>query len=238
MKVSDLRLDRSIPKTTVVARRRNGMVIKYPEAPQDFDSLMQAHAEQFKRSVKEETQPEYFKRLQDELGIKRLGKGAFSHVFQHPTHPDVAVKVFTSSDEAYAAYLRYVQKRQHNKYLPKILSVHEHTHVPSKDDTRSEVDRLVDDKYTIVFMEKLRPATEKDVQVFLDHVQDLIGVKYTSMQAIGEKWQDLADQTQDPDLAQLAKAMVVMNNRYFVDLRGEKNVMMRGKQIVFTDPVS
>jgi len=37
----------------------------------------------------EEAKDKYFARLMNTLNIARLGKGAFGHVFQHPTLKDV-----------------------------------------------------------------------------------------------------------------------------------------------------
>lgn len=45
----------------------------------------------------------YIDRLVNELGIERIGQGVLGHVFKHPTHPEIAVKVYMK-DAAFDYY--------------------------------------------------------------------------------------------------------------------------------------
>lgn len=253
MKVADLY---SPDTKMVVARTKRGMVLKYPEGPQDFDALMKDLAAyrrkpkpQLIRRVQEESRSEYFKRLEDELKIRRLGNGAFARVFQHPTHPEVVVKVFTDEDQAYNKYLKFCQAHPDNKYLPKILSVHRHVNNPFKPDHDRTDDEIVDDRYTIVFMEKLEPSTMRAVTSF---AEKLAGPDYLDLAADKKddlfhltlfrrpQWLALAKQKHDPDLAEFAKffaATFTNSSASFPDLH-DSNIMQRGSQLVFTDPTS
>lgn len=211
-----------------VGRTKRGMVLQPTEVEQDFAALG------------EESKPEYFNRLEKELGIERLGHGAFARVFKHPTHPEVAVKVFTDEDEAYHAYLKFAQANQGNKYIPKILSVHNHVNNPHKRDHDRNVDELVDDKYSIVFMEKLTPISPAKFDALEIHIGDLLGGTSINLSKLTAKqWETISEQKQDKDLAVFAKFMMRVLRSYdaFADLH-EANVMLRGSQPVFTDPTS
>ena len=199
----------------------------------------------------EESKPDYYNRLEQELNIQRLGNGAFARVFQHPTHPEVVVKVFTDEDKAYKAFLKFCLQNQGNKYLPKILSVHHHDHTPKKKIKDRSIDEIVDNKYTLVFMEKLTPATKDDVTKFIksvpfeaQHLKNNLKaeVPYRLGQLVSfynAEWTDLSRQTEDKDLAEVANFFVgiLKKQMYSLDLH-DKNVMMRGSQLVFTDPTS
>lgn len=198
----------------------------------------------------EESKPDYYKRLEQELNIQRLGNGAFARVFQHPTHPEVVVKVFTDEDKAYKAFLKFCLANQGNKYLPKILSVHHHDHTPKKKIKDRSIDELVDNKYTLVFMEKLSTAKLEDLRKFIatapfetQWLKDKQAKPYSFVTNLNsfntDEWQDLASQTSDPELSTVAKffTKILKNETHTLDLH-DHNVMMRGSQLVFTDPTS
>lgn len=227
MKISEI-IRRQPVKSLVIARTKRGMVLQPTEVGQDFAAL------------REESKPEYFNRLENELGIKRLGHGGFARVFQHPTHPEVAVKVFTDGDTAYRSYLKFAQENQGNKYVPKILSVHRHVNNPKMRDKDRNIDQLVDDKYSIVFMEKLTPITNQKFDDLEVHIGDLLGGQSVKLKALSPgQWKKLSEQTTDKDLAAFAKFMTRVLRSYSAgsDLH-MANVMLRGSQPVFTDPTS
>jgi hypothetical protein len=198
----------------------------------------------------EESKPDYFRRLEDELNIKRLGSGAFARVFQHPTHPEVVVKIFTDEDLAYKKYLKFCLANQGNKYVPKILSVHKHDHDPKKPEKDLSIDEIVDNRYTLVFMEKLQPAKLEDLRAFIraapfesQELKDKQSKPYSFIVNLNSfdspEWQDLAKQTSDKELATIAKffTKILRDEEHALDLH-DRNVMMRGSQLVFTDPTS
>lgn len=230
MKISEI-IRRQPVKSLVIARTKRGMVLQPTEVGQDFAAL------------REESKPEYFDRLENELGIKRLGQGGFARVFQHPTHPDVAVKVFTDSDTAYRSYLKFAQENQGNKYIPKILSVHRHVNNPKMRDKHRNVDQLVDDKYSIVFMEKLTPSTVQKFRDLETYIHNLLGGKSEQsvlfLKLTPSEWKKLGEQSEDKDLAAFAKYMAKVIKSYSAgsDLH-IGNIMLRGNQPVFTDPTS
>lgn len=198
----------------------------------------------------EESKPDYFNRLEQELKIERLGSGAFARVFQHPTHPEVVVKIFTDEDRAYKAFLKFVLANQGNKYLPKILSVHHHDHTPKKKIKDRSIDELVDSRYTLVFMEKLQPAKLTDIREFIakapfesEQLKAKQAKPYSFVTNLNSfdsvEWRDLAKQTSDQELSVVAKffTKILKNESHALDLH-DFNVMMRGSQLVFTDPTS
>lgn len=186
----------------------------------------------------EESKPDYYNRLEHELKIKRLGSGAFARVFQHPTHPEVVVKIFTDEDHAYQSYLKFCLSNQSNKYIPKILSVHKHVHEPEKKNL--SIDELVDNRYTTVFMEKLKPATKAQIKKAIKDLPIELSSYTPSFAELEEEdFEALSKQTTDKDLASFAKFIlrVYKNDDHWPDLHNA-NVMMRGSQLVFTDPTS
>lgn len=181
----------------------------------------------------EESKPDYFNRLEKDLKIKRIGTGAFARVFQHPTDPNIAVKVFTDEDHAFRHYLKFCQAHPDNKYLPKIFSVVKHRHNPEKKDKDLTIDEIVDWKYSIAFMEKLKPVSKDYLVKFISKF-GIYDKEFADL--TDSEWRILAyRQDEDPDLAEFAKYLLKTN--YVPDLH-TKNVMLRGKQIVFIDPIS
>lgn len=180
--------------------------------------------------LNEEKLAQYVRRLTKELNIKRLGRGNYAHVFKHPTHPDVVVKVFTA-DSGYERYLRFVKKNQRNKYVPRII---DHVRIPDKD--------VEGGWYNIVFMEKLTRASYDDLHQEMSRWARLAGLKHhdqfsTPEELDLEDFEKLAYQTEDRDLAAVAREFLTLDNdddEYF-DLH-DGNVMMRGNQLVIIDP--
>lgn len=185
-----------------------------------------------------ESMQEYVQRLSKQ-GVKKLGGGGYAMVFQHPTMPNVVVKMLNVGDPGYEAYLEYCQgKGKGNPYCPKILQT-----VYAKD--------VFEDDFTknlrLIFMEKLKPLTKKDYDAFGNHCAKLMGTPDVwqddgpSMFEWWSTWVCLGLQKDDKDLAALAKYLVKVhiksNERLVFDVHGE-NIMKRGSQIVITDPFS
>lgn len=173
----------------------------------------------------------YVKRLKDTLNVTRLGKGAWGQVFQHPKMPNVAVKVF-HSDPKYNRFIRWAQKHQNNRFIPKVIDVV---------DVNSN-----DGKMSIVFFEKLTPATDTAVKKELNRIRKILGISAIGRQFKNfnaftpAEWEQMAEQTKDADLAEFAQWMVAnvtSRKKPTIDLHN-KNVMLRGSQLVFTDPAA
>lgn len=185
--------------------------------------------------LRAETLNSYVKRLK-KLGIKTLGRGQYADVFQHPTMPDVVVKLLTDNDPCYEAYVEFSRKTR-NKYTPKILDVvsaDQAFDVKGKDDLGD---------LRLVFMEKLEPLHYNRFIDFGEHVGKLAGFKsrfdIESALMDVETWIKVSKQKVDPDLAKLAKFLVKINKTGVkgsqLDLH-DGNMMVRGTQVVITDP--
>lgn len=198
----------------------------------------------------EEMRNLYLKRLTRELKLKKLGTGAFAHVFQHPAFSNVVVKIFTDEDTAYRRYLTFVQANQSNSYLPQVIGTYTHNAQKIKGykkATRYEYDP--DDlKYTIVFMGKYQKFNRaKFKQWSKTFVSPLLKPEEGDEEDFIPKTLDLDDfndwgtlrnlskQTKASNLASLCKFLY--RNRNDIDLH-DGNMMFREDFPVFTDPVA
>lgn len=99
-----------------------------------------------KEALAEEALKPYLDRLVSKEGIKKLGGGAFSQVFQHPHYGNVVVKVYTDKDTVYKRYVAWCMKHQSNPYVPKIVEQVSYKSPDTKE------------KYNIVFLQKMTPV--------------------------------------------------------------------------------
>ena len=173
-----------------------------------------------------------------ELGIKHLGAGSFATVFQHPTDPNIVVKIVTRRDPAYLNYLNWARKNQRNRYVPKILAVY-------------KVRFKFKDSAIIVFMEKLKPLKPAE---WVQFAYSLIGTKHKEItdmlflhvtpvhtdERLRLRLEDygwIAKHTADKDLKEI---MFVLPKLGKPDLK-RNNVLKRSgefhDQFVFVDPV-
>lgn len=173
----------------------------------------------------EETLSAYSDRLVKTLNIKRLGSGAYAHVFQHPHYSNVVVKVFQGKDKVYKKYLKWVMAHQSNAYVPQIIEA-----VPYKVPGG--------ESYTIVFMEKMTPMSTLKFRRWLRDVcgQDAVQAHHDY------DWDDLLEEmdsaillSNDHDLREVWGCIRSFGAKH-MDLHSG-NVMLRGTQLVFTDPV-
>lgn len=171
----------------------------------------------------EETLKGYSDRLVKTLNVKRLGSGAYAHVFQHPAFSNVVVKVFTNKDRIYKRYAAWCLKNQGNKYVPQIISI-----TPFKSETG--------DAYNIAFMEKMTPMREATFNTWVKAIVGDAGIKaidnydYDRLFTLFQK-----AKITDPDLKKVMDHILSYGSDTFDVHAG--NVMRRGSQIVFTDPV-
>lgn len=192
----------------------------------------------------EETLKQYSERLMHTLGIKRLGRGNFAQVFQHPVYHNVAVKV-VKDDPGYIKYAWFCMKNPTNPWLPKIIDV---VDVKIDDDDYDEDNdywRRTNKKplqvpIEVVFFEKLRPASSQEIYAAVQKVladvpsTELVREFFWDFTSFNrDTWHVVATYTTDPDLKQFAQ---LAHDERFEDIHNG-NVMMRGNQLVFTDPV-
>jgi hypothetical protein len=174
--------------------------------------------------VAKEAFDNYLKRLLD-MGMERLGKGGFSTVFQHPDHANVVVKVGLETPQSRAySWLNWCQSVR-NRYAPKV-------HYLNELDTATPTNwkRKAPPRMFIAFLEKLTPADPQVVRAFFkehDYVFAQLEPKFWGIDADNFKF------VEDKDLLAVLKTIDRIG---YSDLKLE-NVMMRGKQIVFADPV-
>lgn len=160
-------------------------------------------------------------------GYKVLGRpGAWGKVFQKPGSPYV-LKLFANEDEAYTAYAALCRSHQGNPYLPKIIG---------------KVVRVTD-HYSAVRLEPLAEPPD-----WSDRVEFLVArcslyiktVNYDPPDASSPYAMLISDARDfvesDPARKEACDLIASLLPRFELDL-SIYNVMMRGKQYVFTDPV-
>jgi len=161
-----------------------------------------------------ETYKEYTDRLEQQLKIQKLGEGSFGKVYQHPTLPNVVVKV-VNKDNANWDWWGFVKEQPKNPWVPKLYGLHD----------------LVLDNSTAgfaVFMEKLEPMQAMG----WEGVRDFF---FPFDVYDRNKWRLFAQRCKDKHLA--AVAHYLGNCKWLLDV-SRKNVMLRGHQPVFVDPVA
>lgn len=171
-----------------------------------------------------ETIDQYVKRLKN-IGVKELGKGFFSKVFSHPHNSEVAVKLTCKTDRRYINYAKKCQQLHENLWLPKILSINSV--------------KFSNGQRHLIFIERLRTAKAQEVKKAIHQI--LAGTNVTNVGKFKtfhdfstSTWLAVAAQSPSDDIRELAKIM----HRLRPDDLHNGNVMMRGEQLVFTDPVA
>ena len=170
---------------------------------------------------------DYIDRL-EELGIECIGEGAYACVFQHPTLKNIVVKVFKTKDVEFAKYLKFCRTHQHNPYVPKIYGHH-----------RSSTE------YEIVFLERLKRVrvwqavsrlVSKQFTLTKEQAKNL---KSAFMMPEPETFRELnklvKSRAANPDFEEFWNHIRTHGPRRLDFHPG--NMMLRGKQLVFTDPV-
>lgn len=188
------------------------------------------------RHLCEEPLRDYLTRLVSKEGIKLIGKGAYSHVFQHPQFHNVVVKVYTAKDVLFKDYVQWCLKNQHNIYVPQIIE-----DIPYSDGTNN---------YHILFMQKMKPINDAQFEQILTKIMKL------DQEADEDLVYLLNDAIDMVDMEGLNSFMRTCFKRGYgdkhlyeiwekiksyginkIDLHSA-NVMLRGNQLVFTDPVA
>jgi hypothetical protein len=218
VKVDELLDQGSAFRDKIIARIK---AAKSPEEKQKWAAYLVKN----RFSVYEETMKEYHDRLVSTLNIKKLGSGAYAHVFQHPTYHNVVVKVFTDRDTTYKKYVNWCLKNQGNKYVPQIIEM-----VPVKSPSG--------DKYNIVFMEKMNPVSGPSFHHWLETKFGTAVMSAYADSDYDQMFIEFGKAVQagtDSDLKKIWAHIKTYGADHFDLAAG--NVMSKGLQIVFTDPV-
>lgn len=176
-----------------------------------------------KQELAREPYDDYLKRLLN-MGIDRIGKGGSASVFQHPKFKNIVVKIGLEGKQSKVySWLKWCSTTT-NPYAPRVYHLDElEAGPPAK--PKSYTPRMF-----ICFMEKLAPADPKVVkQFFKEH-------DYVFAQLEPRFWgidPDNFKHVEDKDLLEVLRAIRRIG---YSDLKLE-NMMMRGQQIVFVDPV-
>lgn len=176
----------------------------------------------------------YSKRLVSEE-MQIIGRGAFSHVFEHPQLPNVVAKLVSARDKNYQRYIAWSQRHLHNPFVPTVLDMIEC--------------KAPRERYFIVFLEKLTNfRTDKS---YVHHLAKAIGcltqaeidriekhLYYFTFPALYRMLDRIITSKRCKNV-QLKEVwnFLALSGFHRLDLhRG--NVMLRGKQLIFTDPIA
>ncbi len=171
-----------------------------------------------------ETLDQYTRRLR-KMKIKQLGSGAYSRVYAHPEHEDVAVKLLTDEDPRYLKFAKECMKLD-NPWLPKVYSI--------------EKVRFGDGEVShLIFMERLNKPTAVKIKKASEVIQQDLPAclrinagNFANFRPM--VWRRVKQYTKDKSIKQMANLLAKIDTNDIHD----GNVMMRGDQLVFTDPVA
>jgi hypothetical protein len=162
-------------------------------------------------------------RILTDAGYWLIGTGSFGSVFYKDGQKSV-LKLFKTSDRAYRAFVDMARQHQDNPYFPKF--------------SRNAV--RINDEYSAVRTELLRVAYDTN---FIKFVSSYITFSE------GRKPDDIDEadtlnmaidwlKTQPASLTEACKILqqVIRDHDFHLDLH-DKNIMKRGTQIVFIDPL-
>lgn len=231
MRVNELFRTTELSRDDVLLRMKNS---KSKEEKEKWAAFLVKH----RYALHEEGLPTYLARLVNKQGIKMLGGGAFSQVFQHPHYGNVVVKVYTDKDTVYKKYVSWCLRHQGNPYVPKII---EQVKYKSPD---------TGDKYNIVFLQKMTPI--KTVQKLITLLVKALNLNTKAaedlpfMTAFGQQGREAQDfrlidkyvkkGRADKDFTEVWNHIRTYGADKF-DLH-PGNVMLRDGQLVLTDPVA
>ncbi len=166
-----------------------------------------------------ETYKTYVARLLD-VDLKKLGEGSAGTVFQHPTFANLVVKVVKHYGY-YVKFARFALANPHNPYLPRVVAIQKVKFVDSP-------------VGFLVFVEKLRPASDEAVERFFNQVPYEFRVPSVDRRLNRDGWKYLAN-SKNANVRQFAELMLA--NFPHLDLFTD-NIMSRGSQLVFSDPLA
>jgi hypothetical protein len=167
-------------------------------------------------------------------GFTPIGKGSFATVWEHPNF-NYVVKTFNARNTAFLQWFKAALSNQNNPFIPKYLSAKPLRIAPG---------------VLGVKMERLAP-TSGSAATIIELTDELIEdfVQSGKEESIGFFGIQQEMQKHYPQLVSFAKANdgytqavaailnIIVNGAGVNDLSNPKNAMMRGNQLVFTDPV-
>jgi hypothetical protein len=159
---------------------------------------------------------QYVNRLK-KLGLEHIGDGFNADVFQHPTMPDVAVKVVDAVDRQHFNFTRWSMKHSWNPWVPKFHSI-------------QMIDVVNSTAYGIIFTERLDRIGGYEYTQFTRDFFDT-DPEFLCVDSVREA----LHQVDSDDLRTLLNFL--LRKPHSLDLHQE-NFMKRGDQIVFVDPWS
>jgi hypothetical protein len=186
--------------------------------------------------VESNTLDAYIDRLK-QSGAARMGSGNYSVVFTNPQDPETVLKIMHTYDPTYLAYIkRFAMNHPDNPWLPKVFDIQSLTF---------DQGRQKDGMSVWVFtLERLQRATPEAVKKAVAYVLSTVDSQYLNVDARDYDefydipqpvWKILAQHSKDANVRVLAKFLSGFPPGG-LDLRNP-NMMMRGSQIVFADPV-
>ena len=141
-----------------------------------------------------------------------IGSGKFANVYQHPKHKHQVWKITMKPDSAYAAWIEYALAYQGNRYVPRIYEamINEFGHLAVR---MEKLDRL-----------DLNPWSNKRTPSKLVNQYYKLGYPYGTFNSV--------------DRIQIERILhdLRCKHDFRLDLH-DANVMLRGRQLVVTDPV-
>lgn len=145
-------------------------------------------------------------------GSRLVGRGLYAKVFSHPTNKKVVIKV-AADDKGYGAYVKWALKRQGNPLVPIIF-----------DHKRLTIEDII---VTVTTIEKLKPIQDR----FFGHA--------LASEFLFDEIEEALDERRYlykllPDYSSSVLKFLYRNSD-MLDLHSG-NVMLRGKQLVITDP--
>jgi hypothetical protein len=161
----------------------------------------------------------YLKRIA-KLGVKQLGKGRDSVVFQHPTDPKVVVKMTSEEMSGSLGWLKWCS-RSRNPFAPRVYHM--------------QKAKLGTYLYVFSFMERLTPTKFDTVAKVVNAELPVEFRKPARVMRLGIFSKEEIENIKDPDLREVITVMSRMAGK--IDFK-DGNYMLRGTQLVFTDPVT
>jgi len=162
------------------------------------------------------------KEYRHSLNLAPIGEGLRSVVYEHASDPTLVVKVF-HNDAPYLDWLNFCRRHRGNPCLPVVYSV--------------TLLNVVEPEAYVVEIEKLRPISQYTIKDFFLRLAAAHGLTLNTRLLFiewftAQGWRRIA-QTADR-LAPIALWFATHYDQ--LDLNPE-NIMARGRQIVFSDPV-
>lgn len=185
---------------------------------------------------------DYLSRLYFKHKLKDIGRGVNGVVYQHPTMPNVVVKVAKAQRGLSVGdkWLAWCKKNQTNPYVPKIYALKKLNITPDSTDKKWARIHNTSGKFTffICFMEKLAKVSTPEFEEWV-HANHLEGALLRDPETKHSFWH-VADgslsSVRDANLRKVLLAARELGKLSNTDIQ-PKNCLWRGTQLVFVDPV-